>query len=193
MPALGPTSGPLFWITIGLAVVVFVVAEALLIVSALRARLPAGGAAEESAAPRPSRAAELAWTSVPALLLALLVIASFRSLSQGLADGAPLVVQAQPEGGHWTFRYPSGVVTTDELRVPADEPITVQARAGATPATLSVPGAIDTTELAPGTVRELRVQAGPGLYPAGCPHPCAEPVAPIRVRALPANEFWVWL
>lgn len=74
------TSGPLFWAIVGLAVLVFVAVEALLVASSLRS--PVDGAQDGEGARRPQswRAAEVAWTLLPALLLLALLVASARAL-----------------------------------------------------------------------------------------------------------------
>src|SRR5205085_270838 len=76
--------------------------------------------------PQPRRGAEVAWTLLPALLLALLVWASFRALAPA-ATTSPLLLEGRELGGHWSFRYPGGVTTRDELRVPAGEQVTLRA------------------------------------------------------------------
>ena len=80
MAGIQVTSGPLFWAIVGLAVLVFVVVEALLVASALRS--PGDRAEDEVGAreARPGRTAELAWTLLPALLLLALLLASAGAL-----------------------------------------------------------------------------------------------------------------
>jgi cytochrome c oxidase subunit 2 len=186
-PNLG--TGPLFWPIVGLAGLVFVLVEALLVRSALR--IPASPGGGPTTLPRLRRGAELAWTLLPALLLALLAWASFRSLAPA---PTPLLVEASERSGHWSFRYPGGVVTRDELRVPAGEPLTLRAKVERPATSVWVPGAIEQAELTPGAPRDLAVRvAQPGRYPPRCADSCPPEGAGFGVLALPRDAFAAWL
>jgi heme/copper-type cytochrome/quinol oxidase subunit 2 len=65
-------TGALFW----LCVAVCLVAQVALIVSAIRA--PMSGSTESASMRMPSRASEVAWTVVPAIALAVLLVFTWR-------------------------------------------------------------------------------------------------------------------
>lgn len=68
------------------AVAVCAVAQAFIVLGAIRARSPAG---EDPTLPRSSRAVEIGWTIVPAIGLALLLIVTHRAVfGAGENDGS---------------------------------------------------------------------------------------------------------
>jgi heme/copper-type cytochrome/quinol oxidase subunit 2 len=76
---LGNGGSVLFWVVVLLAIGVFVAIEALLVRSAWRSRVPHSEGDATNATHGTSRAAEVIWTLVPAVLLALLIVWSLRS------------------------------------------------------------------------------------------------------------------
>ncbi len=116
----------LFWLTLVLAGVVFVLVEALLIYSSLRFRRRAISRTHEPAQIHGNTRLEVMWAIVPALILIGLFGVSVRTLNAlGTTEPADAMhVQVQGRQFTWTFTYPdSGVSTTNELHLPVGKPI----------------------------------------------------------------------
>ena len=87
LPAPSPAvNSALFWISAA----VCAVAQLALIVSAIRA--PMAGSPESAAMRMPRRASEIAWTIVPAIGLAVLLVFTWRATHRPVA--------ADPHAGH---------------------------------------------------------------------------------------------
>ena len=121
----------LMWGYSGFAAFGFIIVESLLIITVIRFRYKGRDRLEKAALPRQiegNRFFELAWTTVPALLL--LVIFIFTVLTLWTITNRPSDVSADPQVvnvrvvGHqwwWEFQYPDLKITTaDEMHVPVD-------------------------------------------------------------------------
>ncbi len=112
-----------------IAVVVFVIVEALVLIVAIRFRRRGDDDSPQQV--HGNTKAELAWTAAPALVLA--VVGFFTVLNIGKLDAIP---KAGPDvmrvnvTGHqwwWEFDYPeTGVVTANELHIPVGKTIDVR-------------------------------------------------------------------
>jgi cytochrome c oxidase subunit 2 len=116
----------LFMTIVWWALAVFVVVETALIVALIKFR-------DRPGAPVPkhvhgSTLLEISWTLAPAIVLIFIAVPTIRTIFR--IDTAPLENAMQVEViGHqwwWEFRYPElGIVTANEMRVPAGEPVTL--------------------------------------------------------------------
>jgi cytochrome c oxidase subunit 2 len=67
---------------------------------------------------------EVTWTILPAILLLGLFMVGFKGfVSAHVAPADALEVKVTAEKWMWTFSYPDGTVTTNELGVPKDRPV----------------------------------------------------------------------
>jgi heme/copper-type cytochrome/quinol oxidase subunit 2 len=83
-----PMNATLFWVAVGCCAV----AQIALIWSAIRA--PMSGSTESATMRMPSRAREIAWTVIPAIGLAVLLVFTWRAQVRHAA------AQADPHAGH---------------------------------------------------------------------------------------------
>src|SRR5207302_2876284 len=117
----------LFWFTLVLATVVFVLVEGLLIYSSLRFRRRAALPTIEPPQIHGNTRLEVMWASVPALILVgLFGITATRlgDLSQIPTDPNTLHISVTGRQFQWDFAYGnSGVKTTNDLHIPVGTPL----------------------------------------------------------------------
>jgi len=114
-----------FWVIFWMAAGVFVVVEGLLLFAIFRFRAPAGGGLPRQV--QGNTPLEVAWTIVPALVLAGVVVATLATM-KAVAAPAPNALEVTVIGHQWwwEFRYPAQkVITSDELHIPLNQPVTV--------------------------------------------------------------------
>jgi len=105
---------------------VFVVVETALIVAIIKFRDRPGAPAPKHV--HGSTLLEISWTLAPAIILIFIAVPTIRTIFR--TDAAPPENAMQVEViGHqwwWEFRYPElGIVTANEMRVPAGQPVTL--------------------------------------------------------------------
>lgn len=67
---------------------------------------------------------EVAWTVAPMLLLAVLFLVGLRGFANAhIAPAESLEIKVTAAKWFWTFTYPNGVTTTNEMVVPKDRPV----------------------------------------------------------------------
>lgn len=111
---------------IAITVVIFLIVAGLLAYSVVRFRARPGDDSREPAQVYGSNPIEFAWTTVPVIIVFVLILVTARTI---------YIVQARPRPpgalsvrviGHqwwWEFRYPDlGIVTANELHVPLSDP-----------------------------------------------------------------------
>lgn len=119
LPETASTRGELvkrlFNFMLGAATVVFVLVEGLLVYSVLRFRRRAGDETE-GALIHGNTSLEVFWTAIPALLVVVMVVYSFRvlSASEAAAD-KPMVVEVIGRQFAWEFHYPEQGLTPSDL------------------------------------------------------------------------------
>lgn len=195
-----PTSGAianLFYLVLAIALVVFVVVEALIIIAALRYRRGAEGGAEPVQI-HGHTALELTWTAIPAAILAVLFVLTFQALqaSQKLPENA-LRVQVVGHQWWWQFYYPDqGVNTATQLVIPVGQPIVFTVTASDVIHSFWVPQLGGKLDAIPGQINTYWFQADePGDYHGQCAEFCGlgHPYMPIRVTAVSEEEFAAWV
>ncbi|MDO8606357.1 MAG: cytochrome c oxidase subunit II [Phaeospirillum sp.] len=160
---------------------------------------------------------EVAWTAIPAIILLLIAIPSFRLLYfMDRVNDAELTVKIVGHQWYWSYEYPdhdfkfdSMIVTEDalkpgqprlltadnELVVPAGVPVRLQMTADDVIHSWAVPAFGVKTDAVPGRLNESWVQVNePGVYYGQCSQLCGinHGFMPIQVRALPKDEFAAW-
>ncbi|TAN70940.1 MAG: cytochrome c oxidase subunit II [Magnetospirillum sp.] len=160
---------------------------------------------------------EVAWTTIPAIILLLIAVPSFRLLYfMDRVHDADLTVKIVGHQWYWSYEYPdqdfkfdSMIVTEDalkpgqprlltadnELVVPAGVPIRLQMTADDVIHSWAVPAFGVKTDAVPGRLNESWVQVNePGVYYGQCSQLCGinHGFMPIHVRALPKEEFAAW-
>ena len=161
---------------------------------------------------------EVAWTAIPAIILLLIAIPSFRLLYfMDRVQDAGLTVKIVGHQWYWSYEYPDQdfkfdslivaeedlkpgqprLLTADnELVVPAGVPIRLQMTADDVIHSWAVPAFGVKSDAVPGRLNESWVQVNePGVYYGQCSQLCGinHGFMPIHVRALSKEEFAAWV
>ncbi|HVT37716.1 MAG TPA: cytochrome c oxidase subunit II [Gemmatimonadaceae bacterium] len=102
-----------------LGTIVFVFVEALLLFTVFKFRRREGAPAPRQT--HGNASLEIAWTIIPALILAMIAVPTVKTIwkTQAPAPAGAIVVQVIGHQWWWEFRYPQyGVVTANELYLP---------------------------------------------------------------------------
>lgn len=193
--------GGLWTLVFGLAVVVFVVVEGLLIYAIVRFRRRRRAEAEE--APRQvhgNTRLEVAWTIAPALLLlfvAVPTVAEIFNLS-GEPDDA-LHVNVTAHQFWWEYTYEQGgeeLVTANELHIPVGQPVMLTLESDDVIHSFWVPRLAGKQDVVPGRQNTLWLDANePGTYRGQCAEFCGAGHAYMRFRVIASEpgDFEQWL
>ncbi|HLH23031.1 MAG TPA: cytochrome c oxidase subunit II [Chloroflexota bacterium] len=191
--------GNLFWLTMLLAAIVFVLVEGALIYTIFRYRRRAN-----QPLPHPTHGHtvfEVGWTIIPTLILVGLSIPSiellFRLDEPPPEDGPALDVQVVGHQWWWEFRYPGqNVVTATELHIPVGQPVRVTLQSADVQHSFWVPRLAGKTDLVPPRVNHMWFNAKePGRYYGQCAELCGIEHAQMRfyVVAQQPADFQAWV
>lgn len=196
----GPAAGRIasvWWLMFGLAAAVYVVVGGLIVAAALRKPETEG---EEGRRLNISDNAFI-WVGgiiVPTIILAILAVVTVQS-TRVLAKPQPDALQIEVTGYRWWWevRYPNeGVVTANEVRIPAGRPIELMLESIDVLHSFWVPQLAGKGDLVPGQRNVLRLQADePGQYRGQCAEYCGAQHAKMAflVIAEPAADFERWV
>jgi len=146
-------------------------------------------------------ALEVGWTIVPALILAVMAVPTV-ALVFDLAekpDAEALRVNVTAKQWWWEFEYPdTGVVTANELRIPAGRPVELSLTSPDTGVIHSfwVPSLNGKKDVVPGRTTSLKLEADePGTYLGQCAEYCGVSHANMRIRVIAQTEagFGQWV
>jgi len=183
----------LVWVALGIATLVSVV----LIYVLVRFR-------ERPGAPLPRQTRghtllEIAWTVAPALVLLVIAIPTIQVIftTQGAARPDALPVLVVGRQWWWEFQYPTlGVVTANELHLPAGRRIVLQLEGEDVIHSFWVPLLGGKRDVVPGRRNLLTLTAdAPGEYWGQCAEFCGASHANMRLRVIvdPPEAFEAWL
>jgi cytochrome c oxidase subunit II len=161
---------------------------------------------------------EVLWTAIPAVILLLIAIPSFRLLYfMDRVKDADLTLKIVGHQWYWTyeyqdqnFKFDANMLDSDSLKpgqprlltadnpvvVPAGVPIRLQMTADDVIHSWSVPAFGVKTDAVPGRLNETWVQVDePGTYYGQCSQLCGvnHGFMPIQVKAVPMEEFKAWV
>ncbi len=185
----------LFWVVTGIAAVVFVLVEALLLFSILRFR---NRPASEAQQIHGNTKLELAWTIVPAIILAVLLGFTLRSMANVRTPqpGEPLNIKVIGHQWWWEFQYPDyGIKTANQLWVPVDRPINIELQSVDVQHGFWAPQLFGKMDAVPGHLNKLTFYVtDTGEYGAQCTQMCGIQHAQMRfsVIAVSASDFSTW-
>ena len=185
--------GIVTWATVVIALVVFVALGWIL----LRFR-------EKPGAPLPAQThghtlLEIAWTVAPALALLVIAIPTIQVIfrTQAAPTAQALDVTVRGRQWWWEFRYPSlGVVTANELHLPAGRPVALSLEGPDVIHSFWVPQLGGKRDVIPGRVNRLTlVPERPGEYWGQCAEFCGASHANMGLRVFvdTPEEFARWL
>jgi cytochrome c oxidase subunit 2 len=197
----------LFWFTMLLAAIVFVLVEGLLLYTIIRYRRRPG-----QPLPHPTHGHtvfEVGWTIAPTLVLVVLSVPAIKMLFE--LDEPPPASANEPAAlnvevfGHqwwWEFRYPvqdgvpQEVATADELHIPTERPVRVTLQSADVQHSFWVPKLAGKTDLIPPRINHMWFNARePGRYSGQCAELCGVEHAQMRfyVIAQSPDDFNNWI
>jgi cytochrome c oxidase subunit 2 len=161
---------------------------------------------------------EIAWTAIPALILVLIAIPSFRLLYfMDRTQAADMTVKITGHQWYWSYDYPDQglkfdalmvqdtdlkpgqrrLLTTDnEVVLPVGVPIRLQMTADDVIHSWAVPAFGVKTDAVPGRLNETWVKINEaGTYFGQCSELCGvnHGFMPIMIRAVPPEQFHAWV
>ena len=192
----------LTYVIFGLAAVVFIVVESLLLFAVLRFRR-----AQVSSEPKQiygNAPLEAVWTAVPALILAVLLAFTLRTMSAvagparaAPAQGAADAIQVIGHQWWWEVRYPGAQISTaNEIHIAVGQPVHVDVSSTDVIHSFWVPQLQGKIDVIPGRINATWLQADrPGVYRGQCAEFCGDQHArmALLVVADPADQFSAWL
>lgn len=190
-----------YWVGFAVVAVVFVLVEAALIMFIVRfRRRRTTGADEEGPQIHGNTRLELAWTFVPAVILAGLAAFTLVKATDVEAEPASsanvLTVRVDAHQFYWLYRYPNGAVSLDTLYLPVDRPVALELNAADVNHSWWVPELTGKRDAIPGRVNVLNFEPRTiGTYEGQCAEHCGVQHAVMRttVEVVSAQEFEGWL
>ena len=188
----------MFWITMAIALVVFVAVEALILYTSLRFRRRPGVVLGEPAQIHGNTRLEIMWSILPAIILISLFVVSVRTMAQvGAVPNDALRIQVVGRQFAWDFTYPdSNVRVTNDMRVPVGQPVVLDITATDVIHSFWVPDLHGKIDANPGLTNRLTFTAErPGVYRGVCAELCGagHPLMLFTVTAVDPGEFQTWL
>jgi cytochrome c oxidase subunit 2 len=194
-PAVNPIK-TLFWVILGIAAVIFIAVEGVLLYNVVRFRARAGH--EEGDQISNNTPLEITWTAIPLVILVALyifMIPVMRAAANPPADS--LHVNVVGHQWWWEFQYPDdGVQAPNELHIPVGRPIRLTLQSADVIHDFWVPELGAKEDLIPGQANETWIEAQtPGTYKGQCNVFCGPQHAGmlITVIAEPPADFDAWL
>src|SRR5229473_4580224 len=190
----------LFWFTLVLATIVFVLIEGLLIYSSLRFRRRAPLPFHEPPQIHGNTRLEVMWATVPALILVGLfgiTVSRLGDLSQIPTDPNTLHISVTGRQFQWDFAYGnSGVKTTNDLHIPVGTPLVFDVTSIDVIHSFWVPDLYGKIDANPGRVNRITFKANrAGEFRGVCAELCGAGHSGMlfRVQAVSQGEFQQWL
>jgi cytochrome c oxidase subunit 2 len=188
----------LFWITLGVALIVLVAVEFLIVYTSIRFRKRPGLVMPEPAQIHGNTRLEILWSVLPALLLISLGIVSVRAMGQlGAIPADGRTIQVVGRQFSWEFTYPEqNVRSTNDLRVPINEPVVLEITSQDVIHSFWVPELAGKVDANPGLTNRLSFTAEkPGVYRGVCAELCGVGHSTMLfvVTAMETGEFQAWL
>lgn len=163
----------LFHVMLGIATFIFLVVEGALLYAVLRFR--ARPEDESDAAPiHGNPSLEIVWTLIPAIIVLVIGIYSFRVLTTIERPGAnPMVVEVVGRQFSWEFRYPDQDFSAGELHLVVDRPVRFEITSEDVIHSFWIPAFRAKRDATPGRVAELLITPNRlGSYPVRCAELC---------------------
>ena len=190
----------LFWFTLILATVVFILVEGLLIFSSLRFRRRTPLPTLDPPQIHGNTRLEVMWATVPALILIGLfgiTVTRLGELSQIPTDPNTMHISVTGRQFSWEFGYGnSGVKTTNDLRLPVGQQVVFDVTSLDVIHAFWVPDLFGQIDANPGRVNRITFKARqPGEYRGVCAELCGQGHAGMlfRVTTLAPSDFQTWL
>jgi cytochrome c oxidase subunit 2 len=190
----------LFWFTLVLATIVFILVEGLLIYSSLRFRRRTPLPTHEPPQIHGNTRLEVMWATVPALILVGLfgiTVTRLGELSQIPTDPNTLHIAVTGRQFSWEFGYGNtGVKTTNDLHLPVGQQVVFDVTAVDVIHAFWVPDLFGQIDANPGRVNHITFTANQaGEFRGVCNMLCGAGHSGMlfRVTTQPAGDFQSWL
>jgi cytochrome c oxidase subunit II len=189
--------GNLWTFVFYIAVAVFFLVEGAIVVALIRFRHRKG----DDAMPKQTHGntrLEVAWTIIPAILLAALAVPTLSGII-ALAKEHPdaLRIDVTAHQWWWKYEYPQEeVVTANELHIPAGRPIRLYLHSADIIHSYWVPALAGKQDVVPQRVNRLTIQADrPGEFDGTCVEYCGLSHANMRLKvyAHSPSDFAAWV
>jgi cytochrome c oxidase subunit II len=193
------------YFTIVVCAVIFVIVGSLIVYSIIRFRERPGDDGSEPAQVYGSNPIEFAWTTVPVLIVFVLILTTARTIYTVQAAPRPpdsVLVRAIGHQWWWEFRYPElGVVTANELHVPLSDPAHptptfIDLESADVAHSFWVPRLAGKTDVIPNRKNEMWIDPHqPGTYLGQCAEYCGTEHALMLLRVVvePRADFDRWI
>ncbi len=184
---------------------IFVVVAGLIIYASIRFRRRQSDDAREPAQVYGSNPVEVAWTTVPLLIVVVLALTTARVVQEIQNAPRPAAAVDVTVVGHqwwWEIRYPKlGIVTANELHVPVSSaqkrtPTFMELRSADVAHSFWVPRLAGKTDLIPNKVNEMWIEPSrTGLFVGQCAEYCGTEHAKmlLRVYVHTQEDFDKWV
>jgi len=194
----------LFWLIVGIAGVIFVLVEGVLIWTVLKFK---NRPAEQALQIHGNTKLEIAWTAAPAVILVGVMGLTFRTMVdvRAPATSRSITVNAVAQQFWWAFRYPEyttpdgsrAIVTASELVVPVNTVIEIKLESKDVEHGFWVPELFGKMDAIPGYLNQMKfTPTTVGTYYAGqCTQYCGTQHAQMRfaVKVVTQAEFDAWV
>ena len=199
--ASGDAINDIYWVALAVVAVVFVLVEAALILFIVRFRRRRTTAPDEEGPQiHGNTRLEVAWTLVPAVILAGLAAFTLFKATDVEAEPASsanvLTVEVDAHQFYWLYRYPNGAVSLDTLYLPVNRPVALELNAADVNHSWWVPELTGKRDAIPGRTNVLNFEPRTiGTYEGQCAEHCGVQHAVMRttVEVVSAQEFDGWL
>jgi cytochrome c oxidase subunit 2 len=190
----------LWWVLMGILILIFVLVEGALVWFVFRYRRR--GRADDAEGPQVHghTKLELLWTAIPAAILIAVLVITIAMVptveAKPKAGTEPLVVDVTAHQFYWEYTYPNGVVAVDTLRLPEGRPVQLVLNAVDVIHSWWVPELQGKRDAIPGRTNTLNFTvARTGTFQGQCAELCGAQHAlmPTTVEVVSATEFDGWL
>lgn len=187
----------LFHLMLGVATVIFLLVEGALLYAVFRFRAKEG---DDSEGPpiHGNTSLEVVWTLIPAIIVVVIGVYSFRVLTAIEAKSADeMVVEVIAQQFSWTFRYPEqDDLTSNELHLVVDRPVRFEISSKDVIHSFYIPAFRAKRDATPGQISELVVTPNKvGRYPIRCAELCGAGHANMLSEAVVETQadFQSWI
>jgi cytochrome c oxidase subunit 2 len=188
-------SASLFWLVFWVATGVFVLVEAMLIVTVFRFR---NRPASEAVQTHGNTKLEIMWTAIPAVILVVLLGSTLRSMAVIRAPVTEESVKVVVVGHQWwwEFQYPElGFITANQMIVPVGQPVEIELRSVDVQHGFWAPQLFGKMDAVPGHTNRMHFTVTEaGEYGAQCTQMCGEQHAQMRFQIIGVSsaDFQTW-